>query len=163
MQMNDPRHRSPANADSGAAFDRFYSEHYALAVRGAYLMTSSAAVAEDLAQDAFRQILVRWDEIEHPAAYLWRAVTNGSRSWGRRERRPLRAIPTADRVDAFDSDVLAVRDALAELPQRQREALVLRHYLGFREREIAEAMNCPVGTVRSHLRRGLVAMRKALT
>ena len=108
-------------------------------------------------------MLERWDEIERPIGYLWRAVTNGARSWGRRERRPPPQLVAVEHTDSFDGDVLAVRAALARLPEAQRQALVLRHYLGLREREISNAMDCPIGTVRSHLRRGLHTMRKAFT
>lgn len=153
---------SAPSAGPPATFTTFFGDHYAAAVRGAYLLTGSAATAEDVVQDAFRQVLERWEELHHPPGYLWRAITNGARSWGRREHRPLRAVPSADHVDVYDSDVLVVREALAQLPVRQREALVLRHYLGFREGEIAEAMGCPIGTARSHLRRGLATMRRAL-
>jgi DNA-directed RNA polymerase specialized sigma24 family protein len=148
---------------SSVAFSAFFAENYRPAVRGAYLMTSSQAAAEDIAQDAFREVLERWDLIERPLGYLWRAVTNGARSWGRRERRPRPPLVPVGHADAIDGDVLAVRSALAGLPEGQRQALVLRHYLGLREREISEAMGCPIGTVRSHLRRGLHTMRKAMT
>ena len=56
----------------------------------------------------------------------------------------------------YDSDAIAVRDALRTLPERQREALVLRYFLGRIDREIADAMGCPVGTVKSLIHRGLV-------
>jgi RNA polymerase sigma factor (sigma-70 family) len=61
-----------------------------------------------------------------------------------------------------DPDVIAVRDALAALPERQREALVLRYFLGHLEREVAEAMGCPVGTVKSLIHRGLARMKETL-
>ena len=62
-----------------------------------------------------------------------------------------------------DSDAIAVRDALWDLPARQREALVLRYFLGHVDREIAEAMGCPVGTVKSLIHRGLARMKETLT
>ena len=54
------------------------------------------------------------------------------------------------------------RDALWKLPERQREALVLRFFLGCIDREIAEALGCPVGTVKSLIHRGLASMKETL-
>ncbi|GFJ79282.1 hypothetical protein Phou_034620 [Phytohabitans houttuyneae] len=52
--------------------------------------------------------------------------------------------------------------ALKELPARQREALVLRHWLGLREAEIAEAMGISAGAVKSHTSRGMAALTREL-
>lgn len=143
-----------------ADFDGFFAERYEHAVRGAYLLTYSSPVAEDIVQDAFGQVLRRWDDIRNPEAYLWRAITNGARSWGRKERR---VVPIDRRPDPTnDADALAVREALGALPRAQREVLVMRHYLAMKEREIAEALGCPIGTVKSHAHRGLAAMKEAL-
>lgn len=144
-----------------ATFESFYADYFELAVRGAYLLTYSSAAAEDIAQDAFSQVLRRWDEIRRPAAYLWRAVTSGARSWGRKERRPGRA--EVRQPVEFDSDVFAVRAALATLSAPQREVLVLRHYPGLYDREIAEALGCPIGTVKSHAHRGRQALKEVLS
>lgn len=154
---------SAAISDSSmdpVTFDRFFEERYRWAVRGAYLLTYSTDAAEDIAQDAFAQMLRRWDDIHSPEAYLWRAVTNGARSWGRRARRhePVHVRESS----AFDSDTIAVRDVLATLSSAQREVIVLRYFGGFKEREIAEATGRPLSTVKSHLRRGLATMKERL-
>jgi RNA polymerase sigma factor (sigma-70 family) len=52
--------------------------------------------------------------------------------------------------------------ALARLPRRQRDAVVLRHLADLSEAETAEALGCGVGTVKSHTHRGLAALRAAL-
>ena len=143
---------TPDRAAPARTFDEFFAERYRWAVRGAYLLTYSADAAEDIAQDAFAQMLRRWGDIRSPEAYLWRAVTNGAHSWGRRARRSV--TPEPPEHAPFDSDTLAVRDALAELPVAYREAIVLRYYGGFRDREIAEATGRPIGTVKSHIHRG---------
>jgi RNA polymerase sigma factor (sigma-70 family) len=142
-------------------FEEFFSDRYRSATRFAYLLTGSGEVAEELAQEAFLQVFRRWAEIRNPEAYLSRALVSGARSWGRKERRR----PTS-RMDAsveYDPDTIAVRDALWELPERQREALVLRYFLGCIDREIADAMGCPVGTVKSLIHRGLAKMKETLT
>jgi RNA polymerase sigma-70 factor (sigma-E family) len=143
-----------------AGFEEFFSDRYRAAARFAYLLTGSGQVAEEIAQDAFLQIFRRWEEIRNPEAYLSRALVSGARSWGRKERRRASGQPYGPAE--HDPDAIAVRDALRTLPARQREALVLRYFLGRLDREIAEAMGCPVGTVKSLIHRGLAKMKEAL-
>ncbi|MEH1127582.1 sigma factor-like helix-turn-helix DNA-binding protein [Micromonospora sp. CPCC 206061] len=69
------------------------------------------------------------------------------------------------RVEApvpLDDDQRALVAALKELPTRQREALVLRHWLGLREAEIAAAMGISCGAVKSHTSRGMAALTRVL-
>ena len=141
-------------------FEEFFAARYRSSVRFAYLLTGSGEVAEEVAQEAFLQIFRRWTEIRQPDAYLSRALVSGARSWGRREHR--RRIDVQDSPVEYDPDVIAVRDALWALPKRQREALVLRYFLGCIDREIAAAMGCPVGTVKSLIHRGLAKMKETL-
>ena len=141
-------------------FEEFFADRYRSAARFAYLLTGSGEVGEEIAQEAFLQVFRRWAEIRNPEAYLTRALVSGARSWGRKERRPS-AAHRAGPVE-YDPDVIAVRVALAALPERQREALVLRYFLGHLEREVAEAMGCPVGTVKSLIHRGLARMKETL-
>jgi RNA polymerase sigma factor (sigma-70 family) len=141
-------------------FEELFSDRYRSAVRFAFLLTGSAQVAEEIAQEAFPQVFRRWAEIRNPDAYLSRALVNGARSWGRKEHR--RACEQPSGSVEFDPDTIAVRDALWELPDRQREALVLRFFLGRTDREIADAMGCPVGTVKSLIHRGLGKMKETL-
>ena len=142
-------------------FEEFFADRYRSAARFAYLLTGSGQAAEEIAQEAFLQVFRRWAEIRNPEAYLSRALLSGARSWGRKERRPASGQPYGP-VE-YDADAIAVRDALSTLPDRQREALVLRYFLGCIDREIAEAMGCPVGTVKSLIHRGLARMKEALT
>jgi RNA polymerase sigma factor (sigma-70 family) len=59
-------------------------------------------------------------------------------------------------------DRSAVVEALKALPQRQREALVLRYYGDLSEAQIAEAMGISQGAVKSHASRGMAALRQTL-
>ena len=72
------------------------------------------------------------------------------------------SVGSTGRPVEYDPDAIAVRDALWALPQRQREALVLRYFAGLLDREIADAMGCPVGTVKSLIHRGLIRMKETL-
>lgn len=126
-------------------------------LRFAFLLTGSRSVAEELVQDAFEQVVRRWDEIERPAGYLRVAVINGARSWGRRG--PVPMDHPADPV-VIDEDAVAVRDALADLPYPHREAIVLRYYVGLTDTEIADELDQPLGSIKSNIRRGLSRMKE---
>jgi len=99
--------------------------------------------------------------------YLRRTVVNLARSHYRHrkvERSYLeRTSPGRGRIDAAPATDVEDRDALwhalAGLPARQRTALVLRFYEDLSERQIADVMRCPVGTVKSLVSRGLRTLR----
>jgi RNA polymerase sigma-70 factor (sigma-E family) len=143
-------------------FSEFYRQSFPGAVRLAALLTQDARVGEDLAQEAFARVFPKWSRIENPSAYLRAAVVNACRSWQSRrvtERAKLPLVATSGSTElAFD--VLA--DAVAALPYRQRAALVLRYYEGLSEAEIAAALGCRPGTVKSLTSRALDALRKGI-
>jgi RNA polymerase sigma factor (sigma-70 family) len=138
----------------------FATEHDGLA-RLASLLTGSTLVAEDVVQDAFVQLQLRWDTVERPGAYLRTAVVNGCRGHHRRLRRERSSY--ADLIStATLPETPMVLDVLRKLPYHQRAALVLRFYEDWPDREIAQLLGCRPATVRSHIRRGLQAMGKVL-
>jgi RNA polymerase sigma factor (sigma-70 family) len=143
------------------AFTAFYDSAYVRVARLGFLLTGNAAVGEELAQDAFVQLYRRWDDVREPAAWVRAAVVSGSRSWWRRAKRPLPGPDVSTSVD--QADVLAVRTVLDSLSPRYRTALVLRFFEDLPERDIADAMGCPLGTVRSLIHRGLQRMKDELT
>jgi RNA polymerase sigma-70 factor (sigma-E family) len=140
-----------------------FDAQYTRLVRLAALLTGSAAVAEDIVQDAFAQVVRRWHDITEPAAYLRIAVVNGCTSWGRSQARQRRLQPDRHaHTAAVPDDALAVRDALAALSEDQRACVVLRYYGGFTEQEVAATLGCSVGTVKSRVHRALARMREEL-
>jgi RNA polymerase sigma factor (sigma-70 family) len=82
-------------------------------------------------------------------------------SWLRRV--VLRAEPVEPPAVADHADAAAERDQmwlwLGRLPRKQRAALVLRYYEGLSDNEIAEVLDCAVGTVRAHISRALATLR----
>jgi RNA polymerase sigma-70 factor (sigma-E family) len=159
--MTQPR--APREAEvTPSDFAEFYAQAWPGAVRLAGLLTQDARVAEDVAQEAFTRVLPKWSRVENPNAYLRAAVVNACRSWQSRrhtERIKLPLVATAGSIElAFD--VLA--DAVAALPYRQRAALVLRYHVGLSEAEIADALGCRPGTVKSLASRALAALRKGI-
>ena len=142
-------------------FDAFYRDRYGGAVRLAALVTGSAPVAEEVVQDAFVQLLRRWDDVESPAGWLRVAVVNGCRSWQRRHILERQRAPR-DELTTTDPDGLAVRSALAVLSTRQRAAVVLRYFEDLPEAEIAAVLGCRPGTVKSLLARSMPKLKEAL-
>ncbi|HEX8580942.1 MAG TPA: SigE family RNA polymerase sigma factor [Acidimicrobiales bacterium] len=139
---------------------RLYEDRYDELVRLAYLLTGSAAVAEELVQDAFVATHAGWSRVREPLAYVRGAVVNRSRSWGRRVELERRRPPTPPEDARLEADELW--DALAVLNDRQRAAIVLRYYDGLPDREIAAVLGCRVPTVRTAVHRGLAALRREI-
>jgi len=122
-------------------------------------------IAEDLVQQVFTDVYQRFGELREPAAYLRRAVLSRCTSWVRRrvvERRHTGLTVVEHVVAPLGADAAAVRTALARLRPRQRAAVFLRYYLDLPESEIAEALGCRPGTVKSMLHRALAILREHL-
>jgi RNA polymerase sigma-70 factor (sigma-E family) len=142
--------------------------------RLAFLLTGDIDNAEDLLQSAYAKVLPRWHKIsvyDSPEAYMHRVMLNLRTSWWRRSRN--REYSTAEIPEApwragtpgeGDAVVEAhgLLAALRDLPERQRAAVVLRHWCDLSEAETAHAMKCSVGTVKSNASRGLARLRTAL-
>lgn len=158
-----PRTLAPRDADGGAvALAALYRDRWAPMVRLAHLVTGSAAVAPDLVQDAFMKVAPRLGRLEAPAAYLRVTVLNECRSWIRRQGLERRHRRSVEEPLAIPPEVDEMWSALAQVPERQRAALVLRFYEDLPYDEIAGALGCRLGTAKSLVHRGLAALRKEL-
>ena len=147
-------------AEHAGVLERLYRAEYTGMVRLAYTLVGSNAEAEDLVQDSFVEVSRRLDEIRKPGAYLRSAVVSRCRSALRRRR--VMAMHPPEPPAGLASDAGELWDVLATLPEDQRIAVVLRYYGGYKASEIAKIVDMPGATVRSHLRRGLTALRKEL-
>lgn len=129
--------------------------------------------AEDVVQDVLAKTLVQWHRIsavDDLDAYVRRMVTNACTSWFRRAVRrehvqdtatlPERAGPGDVAVAVTDRD--RVINLLRRLPARQRAVLVLRHYEGLPDVEIARLLGTSEVTVRSNAHRGLASLRRIM-
>ena len=146
------------------SFTRFFEEERVGAVRLAWLLTHDEGIAEDVVQDAFTAVFNRFDQIEHPSAYLRRAVVNGvyerSRKTARERRRLILVAASAPMSAEGPSGGLV--DAIACLPLNQRTAIVLRYWGDLDDQAIAHAMGIRPGSVRSLLSRGTAQLRKEI-
>jgi RNA polymerase sigma-70 factor (sigma-E family) len=147
--------------DEGGSFADLYRAQYAPMVRLAHLLTGSNALAEELVQDTFVRVHGKWDQIDAPGAYLRTAVVNACRSHHRRRVLELtRRPPPTVQATAPAHDELW--DALARLPYRQRAVLVLKFYEDMAELDIAAALGCRPGTVKSLTSRAIDELRKVI-
>jgi RNA polymerase sigma-70 factor (sigma-E family) len=140
--------------------------------RLAFLLTGDLNEAEDLLQSAYAKAMPHWSRIsgyDVPDAYMRRVMVSIRTSWWRRSRGretlvpeiPERGAGPASLTDAVvDSQVLLA--ALRALPDRQRAAVVLRHWCDLSEAETALTMGCSVGTVKSTTSKGLARLRAGL-
>jgi RNA polymerase sigma-70 factor (sigma-E family) len=147
----------PAAADITALFETDYTA----LCRLAYLLTGDGDRAEEIVMDAFARSLARWRTVRDPRAYVRRAVVNLCRNRRRRaflERRP----PLEDRVDAITEPTDHIVRAVRALPPRQRAAIVLRYWQDLSDRDIADALGCSLGTVKSQLSKARATLGRIL-
>jgi RNA polymerase sigma factor (sigma-70 family) len=114
------------------------------------------SVGEELAQEALARAWARWDRVsrlESPAGWVYRVGLNLAKSRFRRVRAEQRAYarvtPPAAAEVLGAADAVAVRDAVAALPERQPIAIILRYFADLPATTVAEVMDCAPATVRS--------------
>jgi RNA polymerase sigma-70 factor (sigma-E family) len=169
----------PVPADARGAVTALYQAHALGLIRLAVIMLGDRQSAEDVVQEAFLGLYRRWrtlSDTDKAVSYVRSSVLNGARSaLRRRARHPLAAA--ADRLDSVESGASAesaesmamlseehrrVLNGIRRLPDRQREALVLRYYLDLSEEQMAASMGISRGTVKSTTSRAIVALGRIL-
>jgi RNA polymerase sigma-70 factor (sigma-E family) len=170
-----------AGGDATAGVTALYQAHAVGLIRLAIVMLGDRTAAEDVVQDAFLGLYRHWSGLADPGnalAYVRSAVLNRCRNALRQRGRTARweamhgeAGPAATVAVAGESAEAAVLvgeehqrvlAAIRALPDRQREALVLRFYLDMSEAEAARAMGISRGTVKSATSRAVAALGRML-
>ena len=157
-----------------AALDFLFRRHYAELHRTAYRLLLDTAAAEDVVQEVFLTLWrqrERTMEIEHPGAYLRRAVRNRALNYHRDQppTTPLDQAPepvtppdiTGRRLDQAELDQL-LEQAIAALPERSRLVFVLSRFESLSQKEIAGQMGISVKTVENQMTRALRLLREYL-
>jgi RNA polymerase sigma-70 factor (sigma-E family) len=154
------------------AVSELYGLHYRGLVRLAAMLVRDTPTAEEVVQDSFVAMHAGWQRLrdsEKALAYLRQAVVNRSRSVLRHRtvveknaQAALPDMPSAEHGAFVLLERSAVIAALRDLPQRQREAIVLRYYADLSEADIAATMGISQGAVKSHTSRAIAALRAAL-
>lgn len=150
-------------------FEPFFEKRYAQLVRACFLVLLDRGKAEEVASEAFTVLWQRWPDLaneDHAGGYVYTtAIRLCSKRLMRSSRELVGDIPEVARSD--DAEAAAskreVFTALAELPPRQRQSIVLRDWAGFETDEVAEMLDLDASTVRVHLARGRAAMRARLS
>ena len=153
---------NPATASADVDLEALYRREHRRMVRVAYLLTGSEAISEELVHDAFLRVAGRLSSVDDPAAYLRTVVVNLTRAHHRRRDVERRHAPVPP-GPALPPDVDETWAVLWELPDRQRQALVLRYYADLSLAEVAAALGCPVGTAKSLVHRGLARLEEVLS
>jgi RNA polymerase sigma factor (sigma-70 family) len=143
-------------------FEDVYKTEYLRMVRVAAMLLGSTEGAEDVVQDAYVALYHHFHSVTDPAGYLYRCVVNGCGSRFRHRKvvarfRHLTASPATapDGVDVTWS-------ALRALAPRRRAVVVLRFYADLPLAEIAQILDCNLGTVKSMLHRALGDLREVI-
>jgi len=152
-------------------YDEFYAALWPRLVRTAYAVAGDLGVAEDAAQTAFAKAYRSWRRIsrlESPEAYVRKMVVNevlSSRRTAHVRREVARSEPP-DRATTDSPEAALAHDemwrAVSTLPPRQRAVLVLRYYEDLTEQQIADALGCRPGTVKSQASAALATLRTRL-
>lgn len=175
MTIRDADSAVEDSGDMDAAaelYDRYAGQVYALARR----IVGNEMDAEDVVQEVFSQVWrtpSRYDRTRG-SVIGWLLMITRSRAIDRIRARQARpdmtdavtpdALPAAPTPDALvmAEQAAAVRQALLSLPASQRTALELAYYEGLTQAEIAERLSEPLGTVKTRIRAGLMALRARL-
>jgi RNA polymerase sigma-70 factor (sigma-E family) len=162
----------PLEWDADRAVTTIYSEHYRSLVRLAAFLVRDTATAEEVVQDSFVAMHGAWRRLrdtDKALSYLRQSVVNRSRSVLRHRMvvdkntpKPPPDMPSAEHGAITLLERSAVVSALRALPDRQREALVLRYYGDLSEAQIASVMGISRGAVKSHTARAMSALRSVL-
>ncbi|MDQ6848916.1 MAG: SigE family RNA polymerase sigma factor [Actinomycetota bacterium] len=165
---------------SGVQFEQYVNESRLRPFRFAVVLCGDTVLAGDLVTDVLGRAFERWHQVSaarDPHAYVRRMLVNEFVSW---KRRRARTVPHPEIGQLADvragrlgtsgpdpGDVHAERaallDELSRLPTRQRAAIVLRYFEDLCDEDIAAALGCRTGTVRSCISRGLATLRVTTT
>jgi RNA polymerase sigma-70 factor (ECF subfamily) len=148
------------------SFERFFERQHVRLARALYLLTGSAAEADDIAQEALVRVYERWDRVsgmDSPDGYLFRTAMNLHRSRLRwlttRARHLVQPAPTTNPADVVQ-DRDSISRALESLPDGQRGAVVLVEWLGMSHDDAAKALRIKPGSLRARLSRAKAALRE---
>jgi RNA polymerase sigma-70 factor (sigma-E family) len=161
----------PGRAEREDVMLRLFDEHYVPLCRLAFVILGDHALAEEIVMEALLRTFSGWGRLRDPGradVYLRRAVINLSRTRIRRKilERRVSASLEKRRVDTPHPDLrenaAVVWAAVRGLPERQRACVVLFYYEDLPESQIAEILDCAVGTVKSQLSKARAKLELAL-
>lgn len=161
-----------ARAGDVAAYEQLVERFQQLAFRAAYLVTRDAGEAEDAAQEAFVKAFRALDRFRPGSPFrpwLLQIVTNEARNRrkaaARRERLALQVSPAdpSELSTETQTETIELREtvtlAMDRLSEEDQTVIAYRYFLDLSEAEMAQALGCPRGTIKSRLSRALERLR----
>ncbi|WP_163971439.1 RNA polymerase sigma factor [Oceanobacillus halotolerans] len=160
-------------AGSRHSFDRFYEKHIEFIFRIAFQLVKDKAEAEDICHEVFLEVFQKYHQYNSRKGSVkaWLAVKTRSRSLDRlRKKKPL-LIHKLERIvvqEEIGAEVQflsqlerkVLMEALSHIPNDQREAIYNAYFKERTQKEIAQIMDKPLGTVKSLIRYGIQNLRK---
>ncbi len=149
---------------SAADFDDFYRSTAPSLLHHLHAFTGSQAEAQDCLQEAYARAWVRWDEVAHydeSGAWVRTVAVRHAISRFRRMKNNLLAhvrLGAPEPAPDLSPDALVLLDGLRQLPEVQRQALVLHYLVDLPVAEVAACVGAPAGTIKARLSRGRTAL-----
>lgn len=144
-------------------------------LRTAWMLTGDAALAEDLLQTALAKTWPHWSRVSagQPEAYVRTVMVRTNASWRRRlwrNEKPAETLPDfsggrearTPSAEEQTADRVLLAEALAQLPVRQRQAVVLRYFDDLSVATVAQIMGTSPGTVKSQCAKGTDTLRSLI-
>ena len=152
------------NGGAEDGFEEAFDELFPRAVRLAHRVLGDRAAAEDVAAEALARTYARWRKVSalpYRDGWVLRVTTNLAIDRLRRRSPEVLPKPAGDFEDGVELR-LALKAALLTLAPRQRQAIALRYLGGLSDREVAQALGISLGSVKTHIHRGLGGLRARL-
>ena len=145
-------------------FDEAFDELFPRAVRLGTRLLGDRSAAEDVAAEALARAYARWSKVgglPYRDGWVLKVATNLAIDRLRRRPAEVAPAPAGDFEDEVDLR-MALNAALLTLAPRQRQAVTLRYLGGLSDREVALALGISLGSVKTHIHRGLNGLRATL-
>ncbi|MDP8927537.1 MAG: RNA polymerase sigma factor [Actinomycetota bacterium] len=158
-------------ADERAEMEAFCADAFPRLVGALALHTGDVHLAEELAQEALLRACRRWSTVgrmDSPGGWAYRVGVNLAsnrfrrRAAARRAHQRLAAEGNGSEGGGDLSDAIAVRQALVQLTDVQRQAVILRFYFGMTAPQVADVTGSTAGAVRALIHRALATLREVL-
>ena len=133
-------------------FRSFYAAEFPQLAGYCLALTSNAALADELAQEALTEVYVKWSRVREPRAYAFRVAHNIAReSWRRRDRELATWSAIAESAVPGSAPDPTLWDAVSRLPESLREVVLLHYLCDLPVNDVARTVRRPVGTVKRRL------------
>lgn len=149
-----------------SSFETFYGENWPRVYEAVAVTIREPDLANEATDEAMVRAYERWKRVSrmsNPQGWVYRVAVNWARSRLRRRSLWKTLIPSPHVTHDPEVSDPAIVEAIAGLPSRQREVVILRFLLDMSEADTAEALGVPKGTVKSRLSRALDKLREELS